>query len=450
MMERKDWEKAFDSLPQGVESAELQSVLRQVVSVTAANGEITDTGASSVTTVYARVSGEVSGTVCTQDLGEDLSELLETARRDGSCTGGKRLTMQGKEQMFSGKVETGNKTSAAELKQAALQLEERLRTAGDFIQQTSVTVSEEEDASQLVASNGAEMESVSRAIVVSVSAQAEMDGFGCGTSFEMNLPGLESLDIEKTVRETVERLQLQKEPESFTPGRFRVLLEQPVVWNIMLTAWQAFAGPKCQNRTSCLSDKMGVKIGADCLNITDYPSHPACGRQFAFDYEGTPSVPVKVMQNGVMTGMLHHLDSAAAFSVPSNGRAGRAPLLTSGIPNQHTVTPAVWVVEPGNCTKQQLIDQLGDGIRITDSYDPFHCLDISSGHFSIPCRGILYKDGKPVKNIASIAIHGTLEELFQSVVAVADDLMISPFIMTHAYCVGAPSVLVSDLVVSGK
>ena len=130
MMERKDWEKAFDSLPQGVESAELQSVLRQVVSVTAANGEITDTGASSVTTVYARVSGEVSGTACTQDLGEDLSELLETARRDGSCTGGKRLTMQGKEQMFSGKLETGNKTSAAELKQAALQLEERLRTAG--------------------------------------------------------------------------------------------------------------------------------------------------------------------------------------------------------------------------------------------------------------------------------------------------------------------------------
>ena len=113
MMERKDWEKAFDSLPQGVESAELQSVLRQVVSVTAANGEITDTGASSVTTVYARVSGEVSGTACTQDLGEDLSELLETARRDGSCTGGKRLTMQGKEQMFSGKAETGNKTSAA-------------------------------------------------------------------------------------------------------------------------------------------------------------------------------------------------------------------------------------------------------------------------------------------------------------------------------------------------
>lgn len=450
MMERKDWERAFGRLPEGIDTAEFQAQRRQVMSVTAANGKVTDTGASSVTTIYARASGQVSGTACTQDLGEDLSELLETARRDGSCTGGHHLTMQGKEQMFSGRVETGNKVSAAQLKQAALQLEGKLRTAGEFVQQTSVTVSEEEDVSQLVSSNGAEMESVSRAIVVSVSAQAERDGFGCGTSFELNLPGLESVNSDQIVDEILERLSLQKGPESFTPGRYRVLLEQPVVWNIMLTAWQAFAGPRCQNRTSCLSDKLGQKIGADCLNITDYPSHPACGRQFAFDYEGTPSVKVEIMRDGVMTGMLHHLDSAAAFAVPSNGRAGRCPQLTSGIPNQHTVTPGIWVVEPGSSTKQQLLDQLGDGIRITDSYDPFHCLDISSGHFSIPCRGILYQDGKPVKNIASIAIHGTLEELFRSVVGVADDLLISPFIMTHAYCVGAPSILVSELVVSGK
>ena len=88
--------------------------------------------------------------------------------------------MQGKEQMFSGRVETGNKVSAAQLKQAALQLEGKLRTAGEFVQQTSVTVSEEEDVSQLVSSNGAEMESVSRAIVVSVSAQAERTVLAAG------------------------------------------------------------------------------------------------------------------------------------------------------------------------------------------------------------------------------------------------------------------------------
>ena len=96
MMERKDWEKAFGRLPEGIDTAEFQAQRRQVVSVTAANGKVTDTGASSVTTIYARASGQASGTACTQDLGEDLSELLETARRDGSCTGGHHLTMQGK------------------------------------------------------------------------------------------------------------------------------------------------------------------------------------------------------------------------------------------------------------------------------------------------------------------------------------------------------------------
>ena len=158
------------------------------------------------------------------------------------------------------------------------------------------------------------------------------DGFGCGTSFELNLPGLESVNSDQIVDEVLERLSLQKGPESFTPGRYRVLLEQPVVWNIMLTAWQAFAGPRCQNRTSCLSDKLGQKIGADCLNITDYPSHPACGRQFAFDYEGTPSVKVEIMRDGVMTGMLHHLDSAAAFAVPSNGPCGTLSAADLGYP----------------------------------------------------------------------------------------------------------------------
>ncbi len=445
-----NFEQAFQALPEGVSRAEIEAERREVVSIEASNGEISKTGASSVTTIYARVSGSVSGTACTQNIGGDLADLLQNARNNGAYAAGGPIPMQRREMMFSGSAVFGKPATVSEMRGKALCLDKALRSADNAIYSASAEVRMERTACHLVSSDGANIQSDDYAMVVSVSVQAERDGFGCGVEFECSAVSVDEIDPEKIAQQASERLRLQQKPGSFVPGKYRVLLEQPAVWYLMLTAWQAFSGPKCSAGTSCLSAKMQNQVGSSCLNISDLPTHPACGCHSAFDFEGTPCMPVKLMENGRMTGMLHNLESAAHFGVSSNGRAGRAPSLTSGIPNLYTVTPRICLIEPGSNSKESLLERLSDGVRITESYDPFHCLDVTSGHFSIPCRGILYKNGRPTCNVSSIAIHGTLENLFQMVEAVGNDLMIAPFIMTHAYCVGAPSLLIRELTVSGK
>lgn len=449
-IELNGWQQAMEHLPEGITNAEIEAERKDTITLTATGGSTGSASASSVTTLYARVGGAVSGTACSQDLGEDLSRLLEDAREAGSYAGGGQLPFHRKEEIYAGGETDCPDTSPEELRALALELEARIRAEEPAILSSSVTIRQERQAMRLVSSEMADTSSASRALVAEISVQASFDGFGCGTEFEVTAGSPEEFQLDQIAKLSAERLRLQKEPVSFTPGAYRVFFDQPVMWNILLTAWQMFAGTNCQAGTSCFAGRMGEQIGSPLVSLSDYPSYPGCGYRYAFDFEGTPCAPISLMKDGVMTGMFHHMGSAAAFGEKSNGRAGRAPLLTSGIPNSYTVTPRIFLMEPGKVSRDELLSQLGDGLRIIDSYDPFHCLDISSGHFSIPCRGILYRNGRPAGNVTSIAIHGTFEELLQSIEGVASDLLISPFIMTKAYCVGAPSVLVKKLMVSGK
>ena len=449
-IELNGWQKAMENLPAGILNAEIEAERKDTVTVSARDGAPGSSGASSVTTLYARVSGDVAGTACSQDLGADLSRLLEDAREAGSYAGGGTLPFHRKAELYSGHNTGAPASSPEELRRLALTLEAAVRAAEPAIVSSEVTVHEVQLSQRLVSSEGADAESASRAIVAAVSAQANFNGFACGTEFELTAASPDGFDPAAVAATAAERLRLQGPPVPFTPGAYRVFLDQPVIWNLLLTAWQMFSGPRCEAGTSCLAGKLGEPVGSPLVNLSDYPSHPACGYKYDFDFEGTPCSPIALMREGKMAGMLHHMGSAAAFGERSNGRAGRAPLLTSGIPNLYTVTPRIFLMEPGQVSRDALLAELGDGLRIIDSYDPFHCLDIASGHFSIPCRGILYKDGRPAGNVTSIAIHGSFQELLSGIEGVADDLMISPFIMTRAYCVGAPSVLVNRLMVSGK
>ena len=442
-----DGKKAFAALPQGVSKAEIEAERKETVSVSI-SGEAMGLNASSVTTLYARVGGEVSGTACSQALGQDLSQLLEKARDNGRWAGGRALPFaKPLQKTFSDGRRPQNPEALREL---AAALEKAVRAVSQGIVSASAAVSEESTSIRLLSADGADLQSENRAIVAEITAEADWDGFACGSELTLTGGSPEDFCPEKMAAALAEQLRLQQRPGSFTPGSYRVLLDQPVVWNLMLTAWQVFSGPRCAAKTSCFHQMLGKQVGSSCLGVADYPSHPQTGFRYDFDFEGSPCQPVALVKQGRMAGMLHHLDSAAAFGALSNGRAGRAPLLTSGIPNAYTVTPRIFIVEPGQAKAEMLPELLGDGLRITESYDPFHCLDIASGHFSIPCRGILYKNGKPAGSVASIAIHVDLSELFQAIELVVDDLRIAPFLMTHAYCVGAPSLLVSRLVVSGK
>ena len=58
-----------------------------------------------------------------------------------------------------------------------------------------------------------------------------------------------------------------------------------------------------------------------------------------------------------------------------------------------------------------MLKDMGDGVYITESYDIFHSINIGSGDFAIPCRGIVIKDGKPHHSVTALTICGNLINL---------------------------------------
>ena len=97
----------------------------------------------------------------------------------------------------------------------------------------------------------------------------------------------------------------------------------------------------------------------------------------------------------------------------------------------------------------ELLEELGDGIYVTNSYDVFHSINIGSGWFSIPCRGTVIKGGIEDRNVTGMTMNGKLTNLFARVMAAGKDLYIEEF-LRKSYCVGAPSLLIEKLQINGK
>jgi PmbA protein len=72
-----------------------------------------------------------------------------------------------------------------------------------------------------------------------------------------------------------------------------------------------------------------------------------------------------------------------------------------------------------------------------------HTVDPISGDFSLGCSGDWIDRGQRVHPVKSIAIAGNLFELFRRVIGVGDDLRFFGG-------VGAPSLLIKELLISGN
>ena len=102
------------------------------------------------------------------------------------------------------------------------------------------------------------------------------------------------------------------------------------------------------------------------------------------------------------------------------------------------------VLKPGKKSKEQLYEEVGDGVLITDVSGLHAGLNAQSGNFSLQSTGYLIKNGKRDRALDIITVSGNLLELFNQVLEVGSDLDVSP------RGVAAPSILIKEITVSGK
>ena len=187
---------------------------------------------------------------------------------------------------------------------------------------------------------------------------------------------------------------------------------------------------------SLLAGREGEEIASPLITITDDPLRKGGLATAAFDGEGSATCTKAVVERGVLKTLLHNRRTAKKQGVRTTGNASRAG-------GMH-VSPSNFYIEPGEQSLEELLQNAGSGLLITDLSGLHAGANPISGDFSLLSKGFVIRDGTQAEPVERITVAGNIYQLLKSVCAVGSDLEFpgSP--------IGSPSVDAGMMPVSGK
>ena len=108
------------------------------------------------------------------------------------------------------------------------------------------------------------------------------------------------------------------EPATVTAGEHPVVLAPWAVAEVLRRAARAFAGAAAARAP--LSGRLGTRVVAPNINLSDSPRYPATLPR-SYDAEGVPVQPLPLIQDGVAHRTVHDSTTAAATGAASTGHA---------------------------------------------------------------------------------------------------------------------------------
>ena len=224
------------------------------------------------------------------------------------------------------------------------------------------------------------------------------------------------IDHESVAREAVERGILTLGGKPAATGVYDVVLDPEAAASLVEALGELFLASEVFKNRSMLKDRIGEKIGSDCLSLVDDGTIPWGIGTSPWDGEGVPSGRTVLMERGAVSSFLYDLKYARKFKVPSTGNASRSPgsLPEVGFSNLF--------VTPGERSPRQILKDCTGGILVTELMG-VHTIDPVSGDFSLGIKGAMINGaGRPERPVAGMTMAGNLVSLLSNLAEVGDDL----------------------------
>ena len=446
MKELEAYQRIMTCLPEGIKEAEAEAERNDRIVAGITGGEPSGMSASDKTAIFVRVTGAKTGMTYTQNLEADPEQVLLEALQNSEFV--QEDKPEAMNPSYSSRQEELTHVSIDKLMEKAEKLESAGKALVPEASHIAVKVTENLRTTGIVNSHGLDRTYTKRICEAELTITCEK-GIPRSVELETSAASVEELSVDYFMDKIKEWLMLPMYSCSFSSTELPAVMNGSVMCNILLTAWQMFSGDQYQKQSTPFYGQLGVKRFPDIVTLSDLPENPAVGYGRQFDCEGTSSVRVDVIKNGRIQALMHNLTTAEKTGEASTGNAGRDVNLISD-QTDCRVIPTNFTLQPGQNTKKELLEQLGDGIYIDESFDMFHSVNTASGDFSIPCKGIVYRDGKPVGRVDGITMNGTVQELLENITMIANDTTTVSMIMSKSFAIAAPSILVSRLRVSGN
>ena len=243
-------------------------------------------------------------------------------------------------------------------------------------------------------------------------------------------------DVKKLAKEAVENTVSQLGGEACESNTYQAVLSPDVVKSLLSFYVGNADAEEVQKHSSLFIGKLGQKVASSKITVEDKPLQRNVFTRW-FDDEGVATYNKAIIKNGVLQTYLYNLTTAAKDGVQSTGNASRGG-------SKMGISTFFLQLKPGKKSQEELFQQVGNGVYITDVSGLHAGLNPQSGNFSLQSTGFLIKDGKKDKGLDVITVSGNLVELFKDVLEVGNDERVFPS------GVACSSVLVKKIVVSGK
>ena len=274
-------------------------------------------------------------------------------------------------------------------------------------------------------------------VIYAMPSVQEGDEVRTGFAFRM---GKEAADAEACAKEAVADALGKLGGSPVNSGCYRVLLQPFAMCDLLSAFSPMFSADEAQKGCSLLAGKEGETVASPLVTVWDDPFDPVAPR--AFDGEGTPCRKKAVIEKGVLKTLLHNLKTAKKANTSSTGNASRrSAASTVG------VAPTVFRLEPGELTYKEMLNELANGLVITDLEGLHAGVDAISGDFSLKAAGYLVENKKVTRPVSGVTVAGNFIAMMKDVAAVGNDFR---FALPQSGYFGSPSVLIRTLTVAGK
>lgn len=195
-----------------------------------------------------------------------------------------------------------------------------------------------------------------------------------------------------------------------------------------------FSAEAVQKNISKLKGKLNEAVASSIVTLVDDPFLKDGLANSSFDDEGVPTSYKEIIQDGVLKIYLYNLKTAYKDGVSSTGNGVKGSYKgTVGISSFNLY------IKPSSKSFDKMIENIKEGIFITDFAGLHSGLNTISGDFSLAGEGFYIKDGKIDRPLNQITISGNFFELLKNIKDIANDIKFS------FLSVGSPSIMVEGL-----
>ncbi|HOI92009.1 MAG TPA: TldD/PmbA family protein [Candidatus Rifleibacterium sp.] len=164
--------------------------------------------------------------------------------------------------------------------------------------------------------------------------------------------------------------------------------------------------------------QLGKRVGSELLSIVDDGNLPGSGFT-PFDDEGNRAEKTVLIGKGILRGRLHSAATAAELDEAATGNAR-----SINFEYEPIVRMTATYIEPGNCSKEELIGSIDHGILIESVK---HGSGMSTFTLA-PSMAYLIENGKVTRPVKFSVITGNVMKTLDQIDAVSDRLEILSFV----------------------